>query len=253
MLGCPPLLRRLSGLSFFFPAFDEEVTVRPTVEAALDILPSLADEVEIVIVDDGSRDSTPRLADDLAARYAQVRVVHHPTNRGVAAAMRSGFEAATKPYVFYTDGDRQFDLGELRRLVEVLDGTDVVIGYRIKRQDPAHRRIIAGVYNVLVRVLFRVGWRDVDCAFKLFRRDVFERVPLSTVRSNGAVFFPELLIALHLGGVRIREVGVQHYPRRAGRAKGAPPAVVVRAIRDLIALRIRLWRTASLATEATRR
>lgn len=221
--------------------------MRPTVEAALQVLPPLAENVEIVIVDDGSRDRTPEIADELAARDPRVRVLHHSTNRGVAAAMRSGFEAATQPYVFYTDGDQQFDLADLRRLITELDGADVVIGYRIKRRDPPHRLLIAGVYNLCVRVLFRVSWRDVDCAFKIFRRDVFDRVPLSTVRSNGAVFFPELLITLHLGGARIREVGVPHYPRRAGRAKGAPPLVVLLAVRDLCALRLRLWRDGPLA------
>ena len=248
-MTAPPL----PGLSFFFPAFDEEETVRPTVEAALQILPAFAQNVEIVIVDDGSRDRTPQIADELAARHPQVRVVHHSRNYGVAAAMRSGFEAATQPYVFYTDGDLQFDLAELRRLVAALDGADVVAGYRIERRDPVHRRVIAWAYNALVRLLFRVSWRDVDCAFKVFRRAVFDCVPLSTVRSNGAVFFPELLIALHRGGARIREVGVTHYPRRAGRAKGAPPIVVLRAMRDLLALRLRLWRERSVAAGALER
>lgn len=227
--------------------------MRPTVEAALQILPPLAENVEIVIVDDGSHDRTPEIADGLAARDPRVRVVHHSTNRGVAAAMRSGFEAATQPYVFYTDGDQQFDLVDIRRLIAELDGADVVAGYRIQRRDPAHRLVIGWVYNLLVRLLFRVSWRDVDCAFKIFRRDVFDRVPLSTVRSNGAVFFPELLIALHLAGARIREVGVCHYPRRAGRAKGAQPLVVLLAVRDLFALRVRLWRGGSLAAGAAER
>ncbi len=226
--------------------------MRPTVEAALRVLPPLAENVEIVIVDDGSRDRTPEIADELAARHRQVRVVHHSTNRGVAAAMRSGFEAATQPYVFYTDGDQQFDLADVHRLIAQLDGADVVAGYRIGRRDPPHRLVIAWVYNLLVRLLFRVSWRDVDCAFKVFRRDVFDRAPLSAVGSNGAVFFPELLISLYLAGARIREVGVPHYPRRAGRAKGARPHVVLLAVRDLFALRLRLWRTPLAARPAER-
>ncbi len=232
---------RLDGLSFFFPALNEEDNVTPIVQEALAVLPRFADDVEITVVDDGSTDRTGAIADELAMKDPRVRVIHHGTRRGYGGAVRSGLVAATKPWIFFTDGDRQFALEDLVRLVEVADGADAVVGYRIKRADPARRLFVAWVYNRLIRLLFGGGWRDVDCAFKLFRRDVFARVPLERVRSNGAFFSPELLITLRRAGVRVRQVGVRHFPRTAHEPKGASPRVILRAIRDLLRLRARLW------------
>jgi glycosyltransferase involved in cell wall biosynthesis len=232
---------RLDGLSFFFPALNEEENVAPIVEEALRVLPRFADDLEITVVDDGSTDRTGAIADELALKDPRVRVIHHGTRRGYGGAVRSGLVAATKPWVFFTDGDRQFALEDLGRLVEAADGADAVVGYRIKRADPARRLFVAWVYNRLIRLLFGGGWRDVDCAFKLFRRDVFTRVPLQRVRSNGAFFSPELLITLRRAGVGVRQVGVRHFPRTAHEPKGASPRVIVRAIRDLLRLRARLW------------
>jgi len=232
---------RLEGLSFFFPALNEEDNVAPIVEEALAVLPRFADDVEITVVDDGSNDRTGAIADELARKDPRVRVIHHASRRGYGGAVRSGMVAATKSWVFFTDGDRQFALEDLGRLVEAADGADAVVGYRIKRADPTRRLFVAWVYNRLIRLLFGGGWRDVDCAFKLFRRDVFARVPLDRVRSNGAFFSPELLITLRRAGVRVRQVGVRHFPRTAHEPKGASPRVIVRAIRDLLRLRARLW------------
>ena len=232
---------RLGGLSFFFPALNEEDHVAAVVEEALATLPRFTDDLEVTVVDDGSTDRTGAIADDLARKDGRVRVVHHGARRGYGGAVRSGLRGATKPWVFFTDGDRQFSLEDLGLLIAKSDGADAVVGYRIKRADPPRRRFVAWVYNRLIRVLFGGGWRDVDCAFKLFRRDVFDRVPLDRVRSNGAFFSAELLIALRRSGVRVRQVGVRHFPRTAGEEKGAPPRVIVRAIRDLLRLRVRLW------------
>jgi glycosyltransferase involved in cell wall biosynthesis len=232
---------RLPSLSFFFPAYDEESSVEAVVDEALATLPRIADDFEVIVIDDGSRDRTPELADALAARHANVRVVHHKPNRGYGGAVRSGLRAATKEYVFFTDGDRQFRIEDLGRLLPALDRADAVIGYRLERRDPAHRLFVAWVYNLLISILFLGRFRDVDCAFKLFRRSVFERVPLERVRSNGAFFSPELLITLRRSGVRMAQVGVPHYPRTADEAKGATPRVIARAIRDLLLLRLRSW------------
>jgi glycosyltransferase involved in cell wall biosynthesis len=232
---------RLEGLSFFFPALNEEDNVAPIVEEALTVLPRFADDIEITVVDDGSTDRTGAIADELARKDPRVRVIHHGTRRGYGGAVRSGLVVATKPWVFFTDGDRQFALEDLGRLMEAADGADAVVGYRIKRADPVRRLFVAWVYNRLIRLLFGGGWRDVDCAFKLFRLDVFARVPLERVRSNGAFFSPELLITLRRAGVRVRQVGVRHFPRTAHEPKGASPKVILRAIRDLLRLRARLW------------
>ena len=233
-------MTKLPALSFFFPAYNEEADVEDVVREGLAVLPRFTDDLEVIVVDDGSTDQTGAIADRLAREDARVRVVHHKPNRGYGGAVRSGLSSATKPYVFFTDGDRQFRLEDLERLLPLIDGADVVIGWRIKRADPPKRRFIAWVYNRLIRVLFLAPVRDVDCAFKLFRRDVFERVPLSRVRSNGAFFSPELLLVLRAGGVRIAQVGVRHFARARGEEKGAPLRVVLRAMRDLLLLRLRL-------------
>lgn len=230
----------LPGLSFFFPAYNEEADVEAVVREGLDVLPRFADDVEIIVIDDGSTDATGAIADRLAAADPRVRVVHHKPNRGYGGAVRSGLTSSRKPYVFFTDGDLQFRLEDLERLVPLLDRADVAVGYRIKRADPAKRRFIAWVYNRLINVLFLAPFRDVDCAFKLFRRDVFERVPLERIRSNGAFFSPEMLLVLRANGIRIAQVGVRHFPRLHGEEKGATMKVVARAMRDLLRLRLRL-------------
>jgi len=235
------LSARLRSLSFFFPALNEEDHVEAVVRDALAVLPRFADDVEVTVVDDGSTDRTGEIADDLAKADGRVRVVHHGARRGYGGAVRSGLVSASKEFVFFTDGDRQFEIADVGRLIAALDGVDAVMGYRLRRQDPPRTRFVAWVYNRVIRVLFLVGYRDVDCAFKLFRREVFERVPLERVRSNGAFFSAEMLITLRRAGIRTREVGVPHYPRTAGTAKGQQPKVILRAIRDLLRLRLRLW------------
>jgi glycosyltransferase involved in cell wall biosynthesis len=232
---------RLDGLSFFFPALNEERNVAAVVEEALAVLPRFTDDLEVTVVDDGSTDRTGAIADELARKDSRVRVIHHGTRRGYGGAVRSGLVAATKPWIFFTDGDRQFSLEDLGRLIAASDGADVVVGFREKRADPPRRLFVAWVYNRLIRLLFGGGWRDVDCAFKLFRREVFSRVPLDRVRSNGAFFSPELLITLRRSGVRVRQIGVRHFPRTEHEPKGASPRVILRAIRDLLRLRARLW------------
>ena len=234
--------RRVGRLSYFFPAHNEEANLGPLVEEAMAALPALADEWEIVIVDDGSRDATPRLADELAAAHpGLVRAVHHPRNLGYGAALRSGLAAARHDLVAFTDGDRQFRVADLGRLTARLaepDGPDVVAGYRIRRADPLVRTVYARLYRLANRVFFGLRVRDVDCACKLFRRDALAGL---RVESGGAFFSAELLIKLEAAGRRVVEVGVPHHPRTAGSPTGARPSVVLRAVRDFWALRLRLW------------
>ena len=235
-------MERLPSLSFFFPAYNEEGSVEAVLREAVAKLPRFAGDLEIIGVDDGSTDRTGAIMDRVAAEDPRIRVVHHRPNRGYGGAIRSGLGASTKAYIFFSDGDQQFDLDDLDRLVPLLGRADVVIGYRARRADPPRRLVIAWVYNMLIRVLFGAPFRDVDCAFKLFRRSVFDRVPLTRVRSNGAFFSPELLLVLRSAGVRMEQVGVRHFPRRVGEEKGATTRVVLRAMRDLLRLRVRLWR-----------
>jgi glycosyltransferase involved in cell wall biosynthesis len=237
---------RLPALSYFFPAHNEEANLRGLVEEALATLPSIAEAFEILIVDDGSKDATPAIADELAAAHPEVRAVHHPTNLGYGAALRSGFAAARFDYLAFTDGDRQFKVADLGRLIErMATGTaDVVVGYRIQRADPLVRTVYARLYRLANRIYFGLKVRDVDCACKLFRRAALEGV---AVESGGAFFSAELLIKLKALGRRIDEVGVPHYPRTAGSPTGAKPQVVFRAVRDFWALRLRLWVSPSKA------
>ena len=237
---------RLPELSYFFPAHNEAANLGGLVAEALEVLRSLADRFEIVIVDDGSRDETPRLADELAAAHAEVRAVHHATNLGYGAALRTGFAAARFADVAFTDGDRQFHVEDLGRLIDLLGtsapdepgAVDVVVGYRIKRADPLVRTLYARAYRLANRIFFGLTVRDVDCACKLFRRSALEGVK---VESGGAFFSAELLIKLRANGRRIGQIGVPHYPRTAGSPTGAKPQVVFRAMRDFWLLRLRLW------------
>lgn len=237
---------RVPALSFFFPAHNEAANLGALVEEARSALPALADEFEILIVDDGSRDETPALADALAAADPLVRVVHHPRNLGYGSALRSGFAAARHPLVAFTDGDRQFRVADVGRLTARMEAgdADAVVGYRIRRADPLIRTLYARSYRLANRIFFGLKVRDVDCACKLFRRSALEGI---RVESGGAFFSAELLIKLLAANRRIVEVGVPHYPRVAGSPTGARPSVVLRAVKDFWALRLRLWAAPSRA------
>lgn len=233
---------RLARLSYFFPAHNEEANLEGLVAEALETLPSLAETFEIVIVNDGSRDGTGRIADELTAAHpGVVRAVHHPVNLGYGAALLSGFQAARHDHVAFTDGDRQFRVADVGRLIDRLAGEDrpdVVVGYRIKRADPLVRTVYARLYRLANRIFFGLGVRDVDCACKLFRREALAGL---AVESGGAFFSAELLIKLRAAGRSVAEVGVPHHPRTAGSPTGAKPSVVLRAVRDFWLLRLRMW------------
>ena len=237
----PVTVGRVPALSYFFPAHNEAANLRGLVAEALAVLPQLAEQFEILIVDDGSRDDTPAMADELARAHSQVRAIHHPANLGYGAALRSGFTASRYELLAFTDGDRQFHVADLAGLVTRLaapDAPDAVVGFRIHRADPAIRTIYAQAYRLANRIFFGLRTRDVDCACKLFRRAALRGI---AVESGGAFFSAELLIKLQASGRRIAEVGVPHYPRTAGSATGGRPSVVLRAVRDFWSLRLRLW------------
>ncbi len=233
---------RLPELSYFFPAHDEAANLEGLVEEALATLPGLAERFEVIAIDDGSRDGTPEIVDRLAAAHpGVVRAVHHPTNLGYGAALRSGFAAARFSHVAFTDGDRQFRVADLARLIERLraaDRPDAVVGFRIKRADPVIRTIYARSYRLANRLFFGLRVTDVDCACKLFRREALEGI---RVESGGAFFSAELLIKLRALHRNVAEVGVPHYPRTAGSPTGARLQVILRAVRDFWRLRLRLW------------
>ena len=221
----------LPAISVIVPAYNEEENVEKTVDAIVSAFGPRADDYEIIYVDDGSTDRTGELADAMAAREPRLRVIHHPKNMGYGAALRSGFTAARHPLIFYTDGDLQFDLNEIDRLVPLLDGADIVSGCRINRQDPWYRRLNAAIFNMTVRILFGLRLRDIDCAFKIYRKSIFDRI---TIRSEGIFVSAEILTQAHRHGMVIRQVGVTHYPRTDGEPTGNNPLVVLNAMMDLV-------------------
>jgi glycosyltransferase involved in cell wall biosynthesis len=228
-------------LTFFFPAYNEQENIEPTVELALSQIGPLVPSIEVLAIDDGSTDETPALADALAAADPRVRV-HHQPNRGYGGAIKAGFEEARGELICFSDGDLQFDLREIGRLLERLADerkpVDAVIGFRIKRRDPFHRIFIAKTYNAIVSVAFGLRVRDIDCAMKLFRREVFDGLRLD---AEGPFLSAELLIKLRARGVRMAQVGVNHFPRAAGQNTGASFRKILRTFRDLAKLRWDLW------------
>jgi glycosyltransferase involved in cell wall biosynthesis len=188
---------------------------------------------EIIIVDDGSSDSTGRISDEIAAQNSRIKVVHHPANLGYGAALKSGFDAAEKDLVFYTDGDGQFDISELPPLVPLMDKYDIVTCYRLNRQDNLIRKINGWCWSKLTCLLFGMNIRDIDCAFKLYKREIFDNIELS---SSGALIDAEILARAVRRGYRITQKGVHHYPRTAGKQTGGNLRVILRAFRELFKL-----------------
>jgi glycosyltransferase involved in cell wall biosynthesis len=212
--GGPLPNARVHGLSVVLPAYNEEANIGPMIEAALDVLPGLAEQYEIVVVDDGSRDATAKVAEDWVERHhPAVRLLRHPRNLGYGAAIRTVFQHARGDLVFYTDADRQFDLAELGYFLPLVADHDLVIGFRVYRYDSVLRSIISWFYNRLVEVLFRVRVRDVDCAFKLIRREVLDRI---TLQSDDFFIDTEIIACARKWDFRIAQKGVRHYPRVAG-------------------------------------
>ena len=212
-----PMRREKPGLSVFFPAYNDAGTIASLAIVAHMTARELTDDHEVIVVDDGSPDHTGELLDEMARVYPWLRVVHHGQNRGYGGALRSGFQAARKELVFYTDGDAQYDPREMRALYEALSpGVDFVNGYKISRQDPLHRVVIGRLYHWLVKLAFGLRLRDVDCDFRLMRRSVFDKVTLT--RSSGVICV-ELMKKVQDHGFRIAEVPVHHFHRSYGKSQ----------------------------------
>ena len=245
---------RIRSLSCFFPAFNEEENIGAVLEEAVATLPRFADDFEVIVVDDGSSDRTGDVVRDFARGDERVRLVSHEVNRGYGEALRSGLNAARGDAVFFTDADRQFHLDDIARLLDAYETSPFVVGYRLKRNDPKHRLFVARVYHAALKAVFGLRVRDVDCAFKLLDRTALDPIR-PDLESRSAFISPELLIRAQMAGVGITEVGVPHYPRAAGRPKGATPKVIARTIKEIFVMRRRLGSAATRAdaTAASRR
>jgi glycosyltransferase involved in cell wall biosynthesis len=230
--------RLKESVSVFFPAYNDAGTIGGLVAEALRVLPEVTDDYEVIVVNDGSADETGAVLDALASKEPRLRVVHHERNRGYGGALRTGFASATKDLIFYTDGDGQYDVRELRALAPLMkEGVDIVNGYKLKRADGLDRKVIGGVYNRVARLLFRLPIRDVDCDFRLMRRAAVQRLELV---STSGVICVELTHRLRRAGHVFAETGVHHYPRRHGRSQFFTPGRVARTARDFASLWLKL-------------
>jgi len=225
------------SLSVFFPCYNEQENLTRVVTQALAVLDGLGCDYEILVVNDGSSDNTGQLADALAAQYDTIKTIHHPVNRGYGAALQSGFGAASKEFVFYTDGDGQFDIKEMPPLLDLIREYDIVSAYRLNRQDSLMRRINGWCWTKLVCLMFGMRIRDIDCAFKLYRREIIDDMPML---STGALIDAEILARATRRGARIVQTGVHHFACTSGGQTGANPGVILRAFQELFQLRRRI-------------
>ena len=229
----------MSSLSVVLPAYNEEANVASAVEKVSTVAQQLGMEYEIILVNDGSTDRTGEIGRELGQRIPNFRLVEHYPNRGYGGSLKAGFAAATKDLIAFAPADNQFDFSEISLLLDRLDGAEIVSGYRAQREDRFIRKVNAFGWNTLVRLLFGYLCRDIDCGFKLFRREILDHV---TIVSDGAMIDTELLAGARARGYRIAEAPVTHLPRVGGEATGANIRVIARAFRDLARFRARLSR-----------
>ena len=226
------------SLSIFFPVYNDWGTIASMVAESIITASKFSDDFEIILVDDGSRQKTKDILTFLEATFPQVRVVTHKKNRGYGGALKTGFQEASKEFVFYTDGDAQYDVRELEKLIQVLDDSiDVVNGWKIKRHDPFYRVVLGKIYQYTAKLLFSLPIKDVDCDFRLMRKSVFDNVYLS---SNSGTICVEMVHKLHRKGVRFAEAPVTHYFRSSGKSEFFNFKRLARVARDFSLLWLRL-------------
>lgn len=223
------------SITAFFPAYNDGESLPTLIPRAIETLSEIAGDYEVIVIDDGSTDGTPEVLDRLQREHRSLRVIRHPRNLGYGAALCDGFRNATKELIFYTDGDGQYDVRELKNLLPLLSpGVDAVVGYKTRRADSKLRAAVGKLYGRLVRLLFRLCVRDVDCDFRLVRRSVVERLALGC--HSGAICV-ELMRRIEMQGFRVVEAPVSHYPRPHGRSQFFRAGPIARTLFDVG----RLW------------
>ncbi|MFQ5671201.1 MAG: glycosyltransferase family 2 protein [Acidobacteriota bacterium] len=229
---CSPA--RLETLSVVLPCYNEEKLIRDVVTSIILFLPQAAETFEIIAVDDGSKDRTGKILDELSAQFPSLAVIHHPVNRGYGSALRTGFSRARYKHVFYTDSDGQFDISEILTLIPHVEKADIVTGYRRNRQDPLHRKINSRAFGAFARLTLGLRLRDIDCAFKIYHRKVLDSLVLL---SDGILIDTEIFYKAKRQGFTVREVPVTHRARSEGSPTGNRLDVVFRVFRELPKLR----------------
>jgi len=225
-------MNKLKGLSLFFPAYNEEANLAETVEKAVPVLKQVAEKYELLIINDGSKDKTQAVAEKLAKKYPFIKVITHNPNQGYGAALRSGFYNSKYPWIVFTDSDGQFDFSEVEKLIEKSAEADMVVGYRIVRQDSMTRKIFGWGWTFLANMLLGLKVKDIDCAFKLTKKEVIDKIP-KLQSSRGGMISPELVGKARKAGFKIVEVGVHHYSRKEGKQTGANLKVIFKSFVDL--------------------
>jgi glycosyltransferase involved in cell wall biosynthesis len=231
--------RKFASLSVFFPAYNDAPSLPALIRKTFAVLERHVEDYEVIVVNDGSQDDTGQVLEELRREFAPcLRVVTHAENRGYGGALSTGFESATREFVFYTDGDSQYDVEELPRLLELVSpSTGLVNGYKLERHDPAHRIWIGMIYNMCARLMFRIRIRDIDCDYRLIRRALLESLNLTSTSGTICV---ELVRKLELSGCEVKEVGVHHYPRLYGRSQFFRLPSLASTLYQLLRLWIRL-------------
>lgn len=225
--------KALTSLSIFFPCYNEAVNVGTMIEQAVKAAASYGVDYEIVVVDDGSKDNSADIVRSWSAKNPHVRLARHVRNLGYGAALRTGFKNVSKDLVLLTDGDNQFQISDIEKLLAKIDSCDAVVGYRIDRRDKSYRCLNGFLWTQACRRLFGLKVRDVDCAFKLFRKKYLEGLEL---KSNHLLIHAEILARLKKRGARVEEIGVAHYPRTAGTATATRLGSVLKSVRELLSL-----------------
>lgn len=228
---------RLSSLSVFFPCYNEEKNFPFLVKTCLSFLPQITDKFEIIVINDGSIDNTGKLADRLSSKHSNIRVIHHEKNLGYGASIRSGIRHAKFDWIFFTDGDRQFNINQLKDFIPHTTDYQAVIGYRTRRAEGFLRAFNARLFKLFVDALFRLHVKDIDCAFKLFSREVVQPLNLTSI---GAMISAEILYKLKKHGVKFKQLPVTHLPRQYGSSTGNNPKVVLRAGFEAIKLYVHM-------------
>ena len=221
----------MKGLTIFFPVYNDEATVKSVALKALSVADALGEEYEVLIIDDGSPDSSGEIARQLSNEYPRIRLIAHDQNRGYGAALKTGFSNAKYDWICATDGDDEYDLRDLFRLWRHKDFYDALITFRYVRMYSNKRVAISVIYNIILRVVFRTRFRDISTGLRLVSKRALEPISLT---SNSPFIGSELAIKLQLEGFRVGEIGIQTFPRKLGKGSSTSLSNIYLTILDIL-------------------